>query len=116
MKQLDGRAIAVLIELQSATGRDLIAELVELYVSSTPEVIRKMRVDLEKRAFKELASAAHSLKSSSANLGVKFVEEIAKSIEISIVKHNSTDEVKLGEWISEIEKAYELAAVELQKI
>jgi len=66
---LDQAVLHQLSELQDADDPDLLARVVNLYVSESPKLVDKMRQAAAAADPLEMARAAHSLKSSSANVG-----------------------------------------------
>jgi CheY-like chemotaxis protein/HPt (histidine-containing phosphotransfer) domain-containing protein len=66
---LDQAVLRQLSELQDADDPDLLARVVNLYVAESPKLVDKMRLAWAAADPLEMARAAHSLKSSSANVG-----------------------------------------------
>jgi signal transduction histidine kinase/DNA-binding response OmpR family regulator len=79
---LDRKALDSLreIERQGATG--LVAKAVGLYLRTAPNLVQTVNTAAAARDIAELARAAHTLKSSSLNIGAARVGEIAKKIEL----------------------------------
>ncbi len=79
---LDRKALDSLreIERQGATG--LVAKAVGLYLRTAPNLVQTVNSAAAARDVAALAHAAHTLKSSSLNIGAARVGEIAKKIEL----------------------------------
>lgn len=78
---LDREVIAALRELGGDDDPGLFVELVNLFLSDTPERIRALRESLDKKDPTMLERAAHALKSSSANLGALGLSALFRDIE-----------------------------------
>ncbi len=77
---LDQATIDGLLGLGSDTD-DVLGEIIELYVDDAPGRMDAMRDALETSNPETLASAAHALKSSSANVGAMRVRELCDALE-----------------------------------
>ena len=90
-------------KLQHQTGQNLLKSLTDIYFSQAPEALSKMKVALAKADLETLKREAHSLKSSSATLGVLKILEICKSIEdeTTLEKQPSVD--RLQSLVSQLE-------------
>lgn len=73
--------IADLRELGGADEPGLLAELIDLFLADAPERIREVESALAAGEIKRVERAAHTLKSSSANIGAKQLSSICKQIE-----------------------------------
>jgi len=78
---LDRSVIASLRELGGDDDPGLFLELVQLFLSDTPERMRQLDAALEKSDPTMLERAAHALKSSSANLGALGLSALFRDIE-----------------------------------
>ncbi len=78
---LDQGVIASLRELGGEDDPGLFIELVNLFLSDTPERLRAMSEAMEHRDPTALERAAHALKSSSANLGALELSALFRDIE-----------------------------------
>lgn len=74
-------------ELQSDDGSDLIVELIDLYLEDAPQRIASMREASLATEWLLLKRAAHNLKGSSGNLGVRQVALTCEEIET--IDHSS---------------------------
>jgi signal transduction histidine kinase/CheY-like chemotaxis protein/HPt (histidine-containing phosphotransfer) domain-containing protein len=71
-----------LVGLQEDEGPAFLAELVGMFADSTPQSFASMHAAVDKNDPKELSAIAHSLKSSSGNLGAMKFHDLCKRIEI----------------------------------
>lgn len=78
---VDNEPLEYLMILGRETGRDLLGSLVVIYSQDTPTDIQKIRLALLDRSYKEVALIAHSLKSSSLNLGLIVMGSLFAKIE-----------------------------------
>lgn len=69
--------------LAALYGRETVVELVDIYIRSSLELIGKIESAQEAANLATLSSQAHSLKSSSANVGAMLLSETCKRIEKS---------------------------------
>lgn len=76
MTVLDGMS-----SLSSEGDVNIVQQVVGLYLENSPKLIKQMHQAFEDKDHDALFKAAHSLKSSSANIGVMCVSETAKQIE-----------------------------------
>ncbi len=79
---LDLNVIQTLRELP-AGGERLVGRLVHVYLEDAPDNIDALHAALEKDDAGAVAFAAHSLKSSSANLGARRIAALAAEVEQS---------------------------------
>lgn len=105
--------IAHLKSMQKPGGPDIFARLLNLYFESSSSDIEKIRKAAEAKNWKEVGEAAHSLKSSSANLGAAIVSSLCANIEKSALADNH-DVDKTKALINDLESAY-LKAIEKLK-
>ena len=92
---IDFQTIQSLRELNTVGAPDIVQELVALFKDSAPESIRKMKNAAEGGGVVSLIyDEAHTLKSSSANLGALKMSQICKDIELH---KTNFDSVKLSE-------------------
>ena len=82
-------------ELQADDGSDLIVELIDLYLQDAPQRILAMHEAAGATEWVVLKRAAHNLKGSSSNLGVRHVAETCKKLEGIECDHSPKDVEKL---------------------
>lgn len=116
MSIVDPSAIENLKALAEKTGKDICNQLVELFINTTPEVFQKMDDALKEKDFKTFGREAHSLKSSSGNLGAQMMSEKCLKIEHAICEENCVDVEQLSMWRKELEEVFSNSVVEIKKI
>lgn len=79
---IDPKVIESLRELGGDDGGELLKELVNLFLTDTPPRLTAMDAAEKSKDAKALERAAHSLKSSCANLGAVRMSEICKKLEL----------------------------------
>jgi PAS domain S-box-containing protein len=67
--------------LQTKNGADIVSKVVQLYVSSVPKLLKTMQDAIGNEDCRALEMAAHTLKSSSANVGAMKLAELCKEAE-----------------------------------
>lgn len=83
------RVIAELRELGGEDDPNLLAELIAMFLADAPERIREVETSLASGDIKTLERAAHTLKSSSANIGAMILSAVCKRIEEFARKQDS---------------------------
>ncbi|HMM74796.1 MAG TPA: response regulator [Gammaproteobacteria bacterium] len=78
---LDQSAIARIRALQRDGSPPVLQRVIGIYLDAAPKLIAEVRDAVEKRDALRLQRAAHSLKSSSANLGAQTLSELCKELE-----------------------------------
>jgi len=78
---LDMRVIQDLRDLGGDDDPGLLAELVGMFLQDAPQRIREIETSLENGDIKTLERAAHTLKSSCANIGAPALSAICRQIE-----------------------------------
>ncbi|OYZ24058.1 MAG: hypothetical protein B7Y39_02340 [Bdellovibrio sp. 28-41-41] len=109
---IDKNAIEMLQQLAMDGNKNLVKDLVGLFIRETTPILKTMRTQVEQGDFVSAAKAAHHLKSSCANLGAYKMQEIAERIEK--LKTNGTRDL-LMPLVDALENEFQLAASELQK-
>ncbi|MBI3575878.1 MAG: response regulator [Gammaproteobacteria bacterium] len=87
---LDHKALNAIRALQRDGAPSILDKVVGLYLGSAPELIRQMSAAAERNDAPALQKAAHSLKSSSANVGALHLSALCKELE-TMGRVNSTD-------------------------
>jgi HPt (histidine-containing phosphotransfer) domain-containing protein len=80
---LDSTALDAIRSLQSDAAPRLLAQVVQIYLDSTPALIEQLRIGMQTSDLDAIRAAAHSLKSSSANLGANAFANLCRSVEIA---------------------------------
>lgn len=80
---LDRCALDAIRGLQNEATPDLLARVVRIYLQSAPSLIERLRTGLAARDTEAVRFAAHSLKSTSANLGAAALADMCKQLELA---------------------------------
>ena len=116
MNKLSATAIENLKTLGEKTGQNLLAQLAKMYMDTTPEVIINMRTMLANLELNDLQREAHSLKSSSMNLGAEQTALVAKEIEYYIYNDSSPTVEKIDLMITKLDKEFQNILPELKSL
>jgi len=112
VNMLDARAIEALRSIQRPGRPDLVAKVVRLYLDRSPDALQEIARAVEARDARALQAAAHSLKSSSANLGATEVAECARTLE----RHGREgDLTEADTTLAQLDKAYPPTAAQLER-
>ena len=99
--------------IQQPGKPDIIGRLVDIYLGNSPDILREISDAIVNGDMERLWQSAHSLKSSSANLGATTLAALCETAE-EMGRNNQAD--KLPEMIAEIEKEYARVSRELRRI
>jgi two-component system sensor histidine kinase/response regulator len=80
---IDSAALEAIRSLQSDAAPRLLAQVVQIYLDSTPALIEQLRTGMGNSDHDAIHAAAHSLKSSSANLGAKTLADLCRRVEMA---------------------------------
>ena len=80
-KLIETEVLTELKTLSETTGRDIIGKAVGIYLEKTPEAIIELREAASRNDLESLRDIAHSLKSSSANLGAMGFASLCHQLE-----------------------------------
>ena len=98
-------------DLRGIDDGAMLARLVGMYLSRTPERIKSLRTHVEAKNFKEIAREAHTLKGASGSIGAARVAEVCRKIE----QAGTTQAAKpLEELVPALETEFGLARDALQ--
>jgi two-component system, sensor histidine kinase and response regulator len=78
---VDMTVISDLKELSRETNSDMFGELVDIFLSTTPETITSILTSLDKGDIEQIQKSAHSLVGSCGNLGIIRMSNLARKIE-----------------------------------
>lgn len=92
---------------------DTLVELIGLFLELTPKRIEHLKQALAKKDWHVVSKDAHSLKSSSANIGAKKLSSVCRKLETI---ENHPDHSMASQLISEIETQYGLASQSLTEL
>lgn len=105
---IDASTLAI---LQDAMGEDF-AELIPVFIESTREILQQLKTAFDQQDIESFTRQAHSLKSSSANLGGLILSEIGAELE----KAGHLGQFpETAEFILPIEENFALMEKELQQ-
>ena len=90
---IDMRVIADLRELGGDEDPGLLTELIDLFLTDAPERVREVETGLATGDIKLVERAAHTLKSSSANIGALTLSSMCKRIE-ELARNQEKDAIK----------------------
>ena len=105
---IDDSTLAI---LQEAMGDDF-AELVPVFIESTRNILDQLKIAFDQQDIEAFTRQAHSLKSSSANLGGLILSEIGAKLEEAGHQGQLPDS---AEFILPIEENFNLMEKELQQ-
>jgi PAS domain S-box-containing protein len=78
---IDYQTLMAIRALQRPGKPDVLEKAINMYLDTTPELLRNLRIGLDARDATAVHRAAHSLKSSSANLGARELAALCKELE-----------------------------------
>jgi HPt (histidine-containing phosphotransfer) domain-containing protein len=107
---LDHKALDNIRALQRAGKPDILQKVIRHYLQNTPMLLQSLLQAIENSDSKALQMSAHSLKSSSANLGAIGIAEHCKALEL-MGREKRTEGA--AELLAQIEGDYQLAGAEL---
>ena len=104
---LDSAILKNILSLQKNGAQNILKKLVGLYLESAPKLISELQVGIYQHNPAAVKNAAHTLKSSSANLGARKLSALCKEVEASAV--GGEDIGQLNAQFELIENEYEQA-------
>lgn len=107
--------VGTIENLRAELDDELVGQLVELFLESSPNVLRKMRSAFQARNTKALHEESHALKSSSASLGAAVMASFCQEIE-TLTAQPGADFEFLEALIVKLEGEYACVAVELKAV
>jgi two-component system sensor histidine kinase/response regulator len=107
---IDEEAIQRICQFNDGGHGDTLSELIHLFLELTPKRIDHLKKSLHDQNWHAISRDAHSLKSSSANLGAKRVYSACRRLEAI---ENHPDLSMACALVAEIEAEYRLAAESL---
>ena len=85
---IDAAILRELKALDEASGGGLIAELIGMFASATPERLAKLRASLAANDAKAVASEAHAMKGSAGAVGASLMLTLAGALEAEAKQGN----------------------------
>ncbi|MEO5968551.1 MAG: response regulator [Bdellovibrionia bacterium] len=113
ISRIDATALAKLQMLQIPGENDVLSELVEIFVKTTPQYLAGMKNALDHQDLSLLSQGAHAVKSSSGSLGANWVREIALRLEMIGGSDSIEEATRLME---RLEIEFEYAKIELKNL
>ena len=113
---VDMKVLKAFEALQADDGSDLIVELIDLYLQDAPGRLKEIKEAAVANDWVRLKRAAHNLKGSSSNLGVRQVADICEKLE-EAVSPESFEKVEALVQLLEykFDKARQALAIERQR-
>lgn len=108
---------AAIDRLRAAVGDDpaFVSEIATLFIVETDKYFVEMKASRDSRDWLTVSRHAHSLKSSSATLGLMRFSAAAKALELH-AKATPLDEAKAGTALDELVAQFETAKASLQAV
>lgn len=102
---------AALERLRSLGGEPLLSKMIGLFLENTPKRIASATRGEKAGDWHEVERAAHSLKSSAANLGLNRLQDLAHQVEALAERHQSE---KVAPLLREIEELFPAVRARLE--
>ena len=112
MSKIDFSVLEQFCELLGEDGKKEANELVQLYLTDAPEQIDLMRQGLSSDDNEQLKRAAHTLKSSSANVGAMDLQRVCQTLEDQA---GNIDTTSLSKQVHHIMHQFEAIKTQLQQ-
>jgi PAS domain S-box-containing protein len=107
---IERRALDAIRALQTDDATDLLERLINLYLSDSPKLMQKLKQAAVANDLSEMARAAHTLRSSSANLGAMGLSQLCQDLEMA-ARRSADDEART--LAAQVEAAYAVVHVAL---
>ncbi len=78
---IDAAALAQVLKLEASGSPDLLGRLIQAYVNSSRDILQNLRNAISESDFEATRRAAHTLRSSSANVGAAQVAGLSRALE-----------------------------------
>ncbi len=100
---LDRQVLSQLRELENADDPNLLSRVLQLYLDESPKLIDKLKQAVLQNDAREIELSAHTLKSSSANIGATILTGLCGEIHLAI---RALDVDRAGQIFSQVEIAF----------
>ena len=100
---VDENVLDEFIKFMGDEGKDLARELIDMYLKNSPKMLDSIHADLRMNNVDQLKTHIHTLKGSSAQLGVVGVASLCRSIEDVILEGRFSE---LDDLICQLDKTY----------
>ena len=108
--KLDPCALDQIRALQRPGAPSLLERVIEIYLTTAPKLLATMRTAIKHGDSEAIRHAAHSLKSSSSNLGATTLAELCRTLEAEARAGGS---VEPGERLETIEREFHQVRIAL---
>jgi len=88
LKPVDLRALQSFSDLMGEESETMIAELMRLYLKSTPQLVHEFQVGLAQQDMGKIQHAVHTMRSSSAQMGATLLAKVASEIDDLCYQNN----------------------------
>ncbi|MFH1214984.1 MAG: response regulator [Pseudomonadota bacterium] len=109
---LDRERLDMIKSMNSPDNPAVLDRIIGIYMESSPEILRAIHGAVQKGDGSELSEAAHSLKTSSANLGAMDLSSFCKKLE-DLGREQKTGEA--GEYLDHLDALYQIVIDALGK-
>jgi HPt (histidine-containing phosphotransfer) domain-containing protein len=99
----DESVIKSLRDIEKQSNQDIVSEMISEFSESLEKNLKSMQSFLNSSNYLDLAKLAHSLKSSSGNLGAIGISNICEKIESMISHEKNYDPERLRSYLNEFE-------------
>lgn len=110
---LNQTQISSIRNLDPANGDELANKILHTFLKTSIDLINQIEEAVKKENADDLCHAAHSLKSSAANIGAENLSEITKSMELC---GRSRDLVQARQLLDNLQEQYQQATIEIKKL
>lgn len=100
---VDENVLDEFIKFMGDEGADLARDLIDMYLKNSPKMLDSIHADLRTNNVDQLKTHIHTLKGSSAQLGVVGVASLCRSIEDVILEGRFSE---LDDLISQLDETY----------
>ena len=112
---LDASRLEALRQLERASSRSLVAEVVDSFLAESPRRLARLREAIAAGDRETAVFVAHSWKGSAAQLGAAALAEVCRRIE-GLLKEGAADLAVLAPAVDEAERELERVAAALRAI
>lgn len=109
---IDQRVLEKIRILERKGAPNLVARLIGLYLRDAPQLINQMKQASVEEDYETLLTAAHTLKSSSANVGAWLLQGLCKELEMQARRQQVID---APEQVADIEQTFIAAQALLRR-
>jgi HPt (histidine-containing phosphotransfer) domain-containing protein len=83
---LDPEALRQIRVVKGPDGKSLLAPVIRMYLETTPDQVERLRVAITRADARGLRELAHSIRTSSDNLGARDLAKISRALELCGVR------------------------------